>query len=431
MSEQYLSGFGNFFRTEALAGALPEGRNSPQRPPMGLYAELLSGSPFTAPRSENRRTWAYRIRPSAAHNAPFRRLDDGLVRSAPLAEAEASPSLLRWDPFPIPETPTDFVAGLTTIGACGDHALHSGCAVHVYAATRSMERTAFYNADGEMLITPQTGELRLVTELGVIDVAPGEIAVLPRGLRMRVELPGGSARGYVCENYGPAFRLPELGPIGSNGLANPRDFLAPAAAFEQDDGRHRLIAKFGGHLWESETVGSPFDVVAWHGNLAPYKYDLSTFMVMGSISFDHPDPSILTVLTAPSEIAGTANVDFVVFPPRWLVAEDTFRPPWFHRNVMSEFMGLIRGVYDAKAEGFLPGGASLHNSWSAHGPDADTHARASSAELKPHKVDDTLAFMFESRFAIRPTAAALSASTLQPGYADCWRALAPHFVPKT
>ena len=307
--------------------------------------------------------------------------------------------------------------------------MQSGCAIHTYAANQSMERRLFYNADAEMLIIPQLGRLRLVTELGVIGLARGEIAVLPRGLRVRVELPDGQARGYLCENYGAMFRLPELGPIGSNGLANPRDFLAPVAAFEEDDQPHTMVAKFGGHLWETRTVGTPFDVVAWHGNLAPYKYNLANFMVIGTVSFDHPDPSIYTVLTSPSEFHGTANADFVIFPPRWLVAEGTFRPPWFHRNVMSEFMGLIQGAYDAKAEGFVPGGASLHNSWSAHGPDAVTHARATAVELTPQKLDGTMAFMLESRFALRPTAAAMTAAGLQPDYTACWDGFVASFKP--
>ncbi len=428
MDARYHAGFGNHVRTEALPGALPEGRNSPQHVPMGLYAEQLSGTAFTAPRAENRRSWVYRIRPSAAHNAPFLRIDDGDIGGAPI-ETPPTPTQLRWHPRPYPATPADFVRGLFTMAASGSIALQTGCAVHVYAANADMQRSAFANADGEMLIVPQEGRLRILTELGVIEAAPGEIAVIPRGLRFRVSLPDGQARGYVCENYGAMFRLPELGPIGANGLANPRDFLAPAAAFEEDDAPHTLTQKFGGHLWQSATIASPFDVVAWHGNLAPYKYDLSRFNTLGSISFDHPDPSIFTVLTSPSEMPGTANVDFVIFPPRWMVAENTFRPPWFHRNVMSEFMGLIHGVYDAKAAGFVPGGASLHNSWSAHGPDRATHDRAVAADLVPHRIDATLAFMFETRFVLQTTASAMACPALQPDYTECWNGLARRFIP--
>jgi homogentisate 1,2-dioxygenase len=422
----YQTGFGNHFATEARAGALPLGRNSPQKPPLGLYAEQISGTAFTAPRADNRRTWTYRMRPSVVHR-PYARIDNGRVRSAPFNEVEATPSQLRWSPFPIPEQPIDFVDGMITIGGAGDVAQQVGTATHIYAANRSMIDRYFYDADGEMLLVPQLGRLRLGTELGILEVSPGEIALLPRGLRFKVELPDGPSRGYICENYGQMFRLPELGPLGANGLANGRDFEAPIAAFEDKDTPCALVAKFQGNLWAAEMKHSPLGVVAWHGNYAPYKYDLSRFMVIGTISFDHPDPSIFTVLTAPTDTHGIANVDFVIFPPRWLVGEDTFRPPWFHRNVMCEFMGLVTGAYDAKAEGFLPGGASLHNCMSAHGPDAETWERATSAELKPHKLDNTLAFMFETRLAMRLTRYAMESSELQQDYFEGWQGLEKHF----
>lgn len=423
---KYQTGFGNNFSSEALPGALPLGRNSPQKAPYGLYAELLSGSAFTAPRAENRRTWVYRIRPSAMHK-PFVRIDKHLLRGAPFDEMAPPPTQLRWNPLPIPVLPTDFVEGMVTMAGNGDAATQTGMAAHIYAANRSMTERAFCNADGEMLIVPQQGRLRLVTELGVLETAPGEIALIPRGMRFRAELPDGPSRGYICENFGAAFRLPELGPIGSNGLANARDFLTPVAAYEERDTPHELVTRFAGNLWSATMAHSPLDVVAWHGNLTPCKYDLANFMVIGSTSFDHPDPSIYTVLTSPSDTAGTANADFVIFPPRWLVGENTFRPPWYHRNVMSEFMGLIHGVYDAKAEGFVPGGASLHNAWVAHGPDAETFERASNAQLEPHKVKDTMAFMFETRYALRPTRHAIEAPELQQNYFQCWQGLQKHF----
>jgi homogentisate 1,2-dioxygenase len=422
----YQSGFGNQFSTEAVPGALPVGRNSPQRAPYGLYAEQISGTAFTAARHENRRTWTYRIRPSVVHK-PYARIDNIAMRTAPFNDTEATPSQLRWSPFPIPEAPTEFIEGIVTVGGSGNAAEQTGMAVHVYVANRSMTDRYFYNADGEMLIVPQQGRARFVTELGVLEVANGEIALIPRGLRFRVELPDGASRGYICENYGQMFRLPELGPLGANGLANPRDFLAPVAAYETKEAPCLLVAKFQGNLWAAEMAHSPLSVVAWHGNFAPYKYDLSRFMVIGTISFDHPDPSIFSVLTAPSDVPGTANIDFVIFPPRWLVGEDTFRPPWFHRNVMCEFMGLIKGAYDAKAEGFLPGGASLHNIMTAHGPDAETFERASAAELKPHKLEDTMAFMFESRFAMRLTRYAMESSELQHDYFEGWQGLKRRF----
>lgn len=376
---RYQSGFGNEFATEALPGALPVGQNSPQRCAYGLYAEQLSGTAFTAPRGANRRTWLYRIRPSAMHR-PFQRIDDGHLVSD-FTEVPATPNQLRWDPLPMPAGPTDFVEGLVTYAGNGDPHAQTGCGVHLYAANRSMTDRVFYDADGELLIVPQQGRLRLVTELGVLLVAPREIAVIPRGVRFRVELPDGAVRGYVCENFGAPFRLPDLGPIGSNGLANPRDFLSPVAWYEDRDGPFELVAKFMGHLWAAEMDHSPLDVVAWHGNHVPYKFDLTRFNTIGSISHDHPDPSIFLVLQSLSDTPGVDTIDFVIFPPRILAMEHTFRPPWYHRNIAAEFMGLIHGVYDAKAEGFQPGGASLHNCMSGHGPDAGTFEKASAADL--------------------------------------------------
>ena len=423
---RYLAGFGNEHATEALPGTLPEGQNAPQKPPRGLYTEQISGTPFTAPRGHNRRSWLYRIRPSAMHPA-FRRIDNGLIRSAPFDEAAPPPNRLRWDPLPFPDEPADFIDGLVTMGGNGDASGRSGVAIHIYRATRSMEGRVFYDADGELLIVPQTGRLLLATELGVIEVGPGEIAVVPRGVKFRVNLLDGRARGYVCENFGALFQLPELGPIGANGLANPRDFRIPVAAFEDKDEACQVVARFEGNLWATDFDHSPLDVVAWHGNYAPYAYDLANFNTIGTVSFDHPDPSIYTVLTSPSELHGLANVDFVVFAPRWLVGEDTFRPPWFHRNVMSEYMGLVRGVYDAKAEGFTPGGGSLHNTFASHGPDAETYAKASTAELRPQKLDGTLAFMFESRWTIVPARQAMEAGHRQRDYDDVWSGLSRNF----
>ncbi|HZS10574.1 MAG TPA: homogentisate 1,2-dioxygenase [Blastocatellia bacterium] len=422
----YQSGFGNEFATEALPGALPKGQNSPQKAPYGLYAEQLSGTPFTAPRAANRRTWTYRIRPSVLQK-PFSQISNGLLRSGPFNEIPATPNQLRWDPLPIPGEPADFVDGLVTMAGNGDPGMLAGTGIHIYAANASMHDRFFYNADGELLIVPEKGRLTIHTELGVLEVAPGEICVIQRGIKFRVELPDGEARGYVCENYGALLRLPDLGPIGANGLANPRDFLTPVVAFEDREGDFRLIAKFQGNLWEAEIDHSPLDVVAWHGNYAPYKYDLANFNCINTVSFDHSDPSIYTVLTSPSDTPGTANVDFVIFPPRWMVAEHTFRPPWFHRNFMNEFMGLVFGQYDAKAAGFVPGGASLHNCMSGHGPDAETFEKASNDDLKPHYIGNTLAFMFETRFVIRPTRFAMETAALQGDYWQCWQGLKRQF----
>jgi homogentisate 1,2-dioxygenase len=426
---RYQSGFLNEFATEAEPGALPVGQNAPQKHPLGLYAEQFSGTPFTAPRGQNRRSWLYRIRPSTVHKPYTPARAQRMIRGWPCPDAVTSPNQLRWNPEPIPHGAVDFVDGMMTMGGNGDASMQSGGAIHIYVATRSMNRRFFWNADGELLVVPQLGRLLIFTEMGKIEVGPGEICVLPRGLKFCVNLLDKEARGYICENYGQQFRLPDLGPIGANGLANPRDFLTPVAAYEDVQEHVEVIAKYNGMLWCSGMEHSPLNVVGWHGNYAPYKYDLANFNTINTVSFDHPDPSIFTVLTAPSEIRGTANIDFVIFPPRWMVAEHTFRPPWFHRNVMNEFMGLVFGQYDAKAEGFLPGGCSLHNCMSGHGPDAESYERASNADLKPVRLDNTLAFMFEMRFVVQTTRHALESTTLQRNYFEVWQDLGRRFTP--
>ncbi|WP_447740264.1 homogentisate 1,2-dioxygenase [Variovorax boronicumulans] len=423
----YQSGFGNEYASEAVPGALPQGRNNPQRGPFDLYTELLSGTAFTAPRHENRRTWLYRRQPSVV-SGRYQPYAQAHWTTGADREIALPPEPMRWGPLPLDgAADVDFIDGMHTLAANGDAESQVGIGSLMYLAGRSMEQRAFVNADGEMLVMPQQGRLVVTTELGVLDVKPGEIVVLPRGMAFKVALPDGLSRGYVCENYGAHFRLPELGPIGSNGLANARDFQAPVAAFEADGGAYELVKKFGGRFWTAPTKQSPFNVVAWHGNLAPVKYDTANFMVIGSISFDHPDPSIFTVLTSPSDTPGTANCDFVIFPPRWMVMENTFRPPWFHRNLMSEFMGLVLGEYDAKPGGFKPGGASLHNCMVPHGPDEEAFDKATHADLKPHKLDNTLAFMFESRYRFIPTNFALQSPALDTDYTDCWAGLKDQF----
>ncbi|MDR2012519.1 MAG: homogentisate 1,2-dioxygenase [Rhodanobacter sp.] len=416
----YQSGFGNEFATEAIPGTLPIAQNSPQRAAHGLYAEQISGTAFTAPRCANRRSWMYRIRPAVVHQ-PFAVQPEGRFHNR-FGEAPATPNQLRWSPQAMPTQPVDLIEGLTTLAG------NAYIGINVYTANRSMQGRYFFNSDAEMLIVPQEGRLRLATELGVLEVEPQEIAVIPRGIRFRAELPDGRARGYLCENFGALLRLPDLGPIGSNGLANPRDFLTPCAAYEDIEGDFELVTKFQGRLWRARIGHSPLDVVGWHGNYAPYKYDLRRFNTIGSISYDHPDPSIFLVLHSPTDTAGASGLDFVIFPPRWLVAQNTFRPPWFHRNIASEFMGLITGMYDAKVDGFIPGGASLHNSMSGHGPDAATFAKASHADLsKPDVLTDTMAFMFESRAMLCPTTQALDAVNLQRDYTACWAGLRKEF----
>ena len=418
---RYLAGFAAHHETEAVAGALPRGQNSPQRTPFGLHAEQFSATAFTAPRAQNLRSWLYRLRPGAMHPA-FMAIDGGLIRTGPCREAQAGPNRLRWAPLEMPRKAADFLDGLVTVATNADARLQAGIGVHLYAANRSMERV-FACHDGELLLVPQEGALAIASEFGALDVAPGEIGVVPRGVKFRVAIDG-PVRGYACENYGAALRLPELGPIGANGLANARDFLAPVAAFEDRDRPTQVVVKSGGGLWAADYDHSPLDVVAWHGNVYPYKYDLARFNAMNTVGFDHPDPSIFTVLTSPSDTPGTANVDFVIFPPRWMVAEHTFRPPWFHRNVMSEFMGLVRGEYDAKRGGFVPGGASLHNAMAAHGPDRASHDAAAAATLEPQYLGGTLAFMFESRYPFDPTAFAMTTPALDRNYDDAWSGFA-------
>lgn len=425
MSFEYQTGFGNDFATEAVSGALPIGRNSPQKAPLGLYAEQFSGTAFTVPRSSNRRTWKYRIRPSVTHGV-FEKIEHGSWLSS-FDETPVTPNQLRWNALPMPTTKTDFIDGITSIAGNGGPATQHGISIHIFACNDERSDRFFFNSDAEMVVVAERNRVRFLTELGVVEIEPGFIAVIPRGLKFRVELPDGDARGYICENYGSLFRLPDLGPIGSNGLANTRDFETPIAWFEDREGDFELIQKFDGNFWRSELGHSPLDVVAWHGNHAPYRYDLRRFNTIGSISYDHPDPSIFTVLTSPSAENGVANCDFVIFPDRWLVMEDTFRPPWYHRNVMSEYMGLVFGQYDAKEEGFVPGGGSLHNQMAGHGPDLDAFEKASNHDLSPQRLSNTLAFMFESRYVIRPTRFAMETPALQKDYVNCWQGLKKNF----
>ena len=418
---EYLSGFGNEHATEAVAGVLPVGQNSPQRVAHDLYAEQLSGTAFTAPRAVNARSWLYRIRPSVRHVTELSEIEHGLIRTSPCREGAPPVSQLRWDPVPIDEDPDlSWLTGLRTAAVNGDARLQAGAATHLYFATTSMVDEVFVDADGELLIIPQEGTLRLVTEMGVLQAGPTEIAVIPRGVKFRVELIDGPARGYVCENYGAPLTLPEPGPVGLNAMAMPRDFLYPVAAYESEDRATRLVFKYDGRMFETELDHSPLDVVAWHGNYAPYKYDLRNYCPIGPVLFDHPDPSIWTVLTSPSDTAGVANIDFVLFRERWLVQENTFRPPWYHSNIMSELMGLVEGVYDAKLEGFVPGGLSIHNALLPHGPDNDAFEGASTVELEAKRMDPFLAFMLESRYAWVPTEWASTLPQLQHDYAAHW-----------
>ena len=428
-ARQYLTGFDNEHESEALPGALPRGRFSPQRVAYGLYAEQFSSTAFTAPRASNRRTWLYRIRPSVVQGDYVPWPEGSPFLSTGPQKINTPPNMMRWDPLPLPSDDVDLVDSMVTIASCGDALAQQGMGIHLYAANCSMTDRYFYCADGEWLLIPQQGALTLRTECGVLEVAPGFIGVIPRGMKFAVDLPEGPARGYICENYGAPMILPERGPVGANGYANDRDFEYPVASYEDREGDLDLLCKFGGQLYRASIGHSPLDVVAWTGNSAPYRYDLSRFNVIGTVSYDHPDPSIFTVLTSPSDTAGVANVDFVIFPPRWMVAEDTFRPPWYHRNIMNEYMGLIEGVYDAKETGFVPGGSSLHNCMSPHGPEAAVFDKASQMDLKPERYDNTLAFMLESRWLIQPTPWAMETSLRQGDYTRCWDGLKKHFDP--
>lgn len=429
--EGYMPGFGNDFETEALPGALPQGQNSPQKCNYGLYAEQLSGTAFTAPRGQNERTWCYRIRPSVRHTAQFSAIQIPYWKTAPNVLPDVtSLGQYRWDPVPLPSADQDltWITGMRTITTAGDVNTQVGMASHVYLVTSSMQDEYFFSADSELLVVPQEGRLRFCTELGVIDLEPKEIAILPRGLVYRVEVLEGPARGFVCENYGQKFDLPSRGPIGANCMANPRDFKCPVAAFEDRDGvRSRVVIKWCGQFHETWIDHSPLDVVAWHGNYCPYKYDLRTYSPVGAILFDHPDPSIFTVLTAPSGQPGTANIDFVLFRERWMVAEHSFRPPWYHKNIMSELMGNIYGIYDAKPQGFAPGGMSLHNCMLPHGPDRDAFEGASNGELGPEKLDETMSFMFETRFPQHLTEFAAKEAPMQKEYIEVWNQLEKKF----
>jgi homogentisate 1,2-dioxygenase len=426
---KYLSGLGSHHMTEALAGVLPKKGNSPQRLAHGLYAEQLSGTAFTSVRSENRRTWMYRRRPSVSNTPAVMHEPSLKWETAPLKHAEIPYSPMRWAPLVNDDGKHDFLSGMETVGANGDASMHAGCAIHIYTAHESMHDVAVCNADGELLIVPQAGVLCVQTEMGYLEVAPGEITVIPRGVCFRVEVSEPLSRGYVLENYGAMLRLPELGPIGANGLASPKDFLFPVAHYDLQDHPFRLVTKLAGRFYEKELTYSPFDVVAWHGNLAPYKYDLENFNVFGSVSFDSPDPSISTVLTSPSHLPGTADIDFVAFPPRWQVAEDTFRPPFFHKNVMTEFMGMVYGTYEGKATGFPPGAFSLHTSMTPHGPDKDTFESGSAEAMQPHKLEATLAFMFETRLPLRVLNRWMVDDRFDRNYVEKWAGFVPAKLP--
>ncbi len=414
----YLHGFGNYHQSEAVPGALPSSQNSPQHCNLGLYAEQLNGTAFTRARHNNLHSWLYRILPSVVQGN-FSPYEKELIQ--PFHE-EQSPNPLRWSPIRESHENVDFIDGLFHLA--GSHLVNT----YLYHCTRSMENKYFANNDGELLFVPFLGEVNLHTEFGKLNLCPGMIAVIPRGVKFKLELMSKETKGYLCENAGNPLTLPQLGLIGSNGLANPRHFNYPTAAYENKSNEVLLICKHQHKLWTATSTHSPLNVVAWHGNYAPYCYDLSLFNTINSVSFDHPDPSIFTVLTSESDTPGVANLDFVIFPPRWMVAEHTFRPPYFHRNYMNELMGLIQGEYDAKKEGFSVGSVSIHNCMTPHGPDQISYEMATNQKLTPQTYLNTLAFMFETRDVWRVTEQAMNIPERQNNYAHCWQGLKPQFL---
>ena len=403
----YQVGFGNEFETEAVAGALPKGQNSPQKVPLGLYSELVTGTSFYAPRHLNRRSYVFRIRPSvnSGESAPW---DGGDFRTPPL-DVPPLPDRVYWTQRKDEDVPADFLEGMLTLAGCGSPTMHEGMAVHFYRATKSMENRAFHNGDGELLIVLQQGDLRIVTEFGVIEAEPSEIVLIPRGVKFRVELKGTFARGHVYENYGHPWVLPELGLIGSNGNANAIDFEAPVASFEDLDVQTQVIQKLAGKFWSANLDHSPFDVVAWRGSLTPYKYDMRKFVSMGTATVDHPDPSIFCALTSPSHDVSGCNADVMIIPPRWVVGDHTLHLPGFHRNAVTEVSSLVCGgpVNDR----FDPnGGIRITNNWAAHGPDAKPfEAAREQANLDPHWIADAILVMVETgpRYPMEFTQAAI------------------------
>lgn len=423
MDLNYTSGIGNIHASEAIAGALPLTQNSPQNVKLDLFAEQITGSAFTAPRHLNLKSWVYRTAPSVVHDE-FVKLDSYPITKDAFIEIDYPPTQLRWMPLDNIKPKTDFIKGLIPWCYNGSPKTHNGAQIYLYALNTSMEEEYFYSSDGEFLIVPQSGELHFATEFGDITVEPSEIIVIPRGIKFAVSISSKEAKGYAIENFGANFILPELGPIGANGLANPAHFLYPTAKFVKKSGNFKVVNKYHNNLWAANTKINPLNVVAWRGNYAPYKYDLKLFNTINTVSYDHPDPSIFTVLTSQTTRPGVANIDFVIFPPRWIVAENTFRPPYFHRNIMSEFMGLIYGEYDAKSKDFAPGGCSLHNTMTAHGPDAQSYQNALNIELVPERYVGTLAFMFESNLSWNVTKFALEAKNRDKNYLNAWKGLA-------
>ncbi|KAH9874017.1 hypothetical protein IAQ61_004645 [Plenodomus lingam] len=402
----YQAGWGNRHQSEVIPGTLPVAQNNPQEVRFGLYTEGITYSAFAAPRAHNYSTYMYRCRPAAAHNGyvPFESKSN--IQNCFLSlnpKVATLPEQAEWRPFPLPkeEEKIDFANGLHTLAGSGDPNIREGLALYVYMINSSMERRAFCNADGDFLICAQLGTLDIVTEMGKIFLQPGEICVIQRGIRFCMNLAPDTkvARGYITEVWGSMWELPDLGPLGGHGLANPRDFLYPVAAI--DDNLHvdwQIVNKINGELVAIQQDHSPFDLVAWHGNVVPYKYDLTKFSSQNSTSIDHTDPSIFTVLTAKSRDPLTPLADFLWFGPRWDVATNTFRLPYFHRNSASEFLACLYGQGLGRSDDFQPGGGSFEGGHTPHGGFHEGYQHGMRIhESQPEKIlTEQLTIMIES-----------------------------------
>jgi homogentisate 1,2-dioxygenase len=427
-------GFGSVHESEALEGALPRDQNAPRRCPYDLVPELINGTPFTVRNVDNSKMWTYRIHASFSQTA-FHPLPNARF-ATPLGDVE--PNRSRWAPHPIPapSTPTDFVDGLVTLGGAGDVLSGPGFAIHVYAANADMLDRCFSNADGDLLVIPQEGALDVRTELGWLSVPIGSILFVPRGLKFAIGLPENVGRGWVLEVFGTKLRLPERGLVGSNGLAEARHFRAPHASYEDrecpDGFQH--VTKTGGRLFEATHTFSPFDVVAWYGNHAPFVYDLMHFAPVASVRFDHQDPSIFTVLTAPLDDHGRAVADFVFFPPRWEVIEHSFRPPFAHRNAASEVNMVVR-TPKPYSTGYEPGCTFLSPLLTAHGVGTKTydaildlpHDHVDPPQRIP---DESLWAMVESALPFRTTAWARDTELLDATFLSAFEGMKKRFDPK-
>ncbi|RSL87550.1 hypothetical protein CDV31_016235 [Fusarium ambrosium] len=406
----YLNGLGNLHQSEAFPDAVPLVNSYPQHAKYGLRSEKVSGTSFTAtPRSQNLWSFLYRARPSYNHGT-FELWNQHLETANPSRPKHLTPNSYVWPTFNV--TKGDWTAQ-HLLGGNGSPTDKTGVAIWLFHVNKDMPpQTVFSSQDGEALIVPQTGALDIQTEYGKLLVRQQEIAVIPRGIKYRVTLPEGKeARGYVLELYQGHFRLPELGIIGSIGLANPRDFQVPTASFDgkiesqgdtqvavANDGRGEwtIISRLDTKLWFATQDSTPFDVAGWQGTLYPYKYDVRRFNYIGNLNYDHADPSVFVVLTSQSygKEPGTAVVDFAAVGEHWHPAQHTLRVPWYHRNTASEFVFPIIAEQDPKSrlntsDTFGPWGAWLNANMVTHGSNEQEYAEWQAKDtLTPMKLQD-------------------------------------------